>query len=146
MESKLSRIKTAIAYLKGKEIIVNQNDIVKAIGYSKSTVSMALNGKEKYFTDSFIDKFASTFNINKVWIHSGTGEMVESENGKIQPSPEEKKPESPSTGTNQVIQLQQKLIASQEERIKLLEKDLKECKEELFFKDKPVPRDNELKS
>lgn len=77
MSSKLSRIQKAIAYLKGQQVIIRQQDIVDRMGMNKSTVSMAINGNEKYLTDSFIERFSETFDFNKTWIIEGEGEMLE---------------------------------------------------------------------
>ena len=73
---KLKRIKEAIAYLKGIQIISFQKDIVKKMGVNKSSVSQALNGHEKYLTDSFIEKFASVFELNEEWLLTGEGKML----------------------------------------------------------------------
>ncbi|MEM1337309.1 MAG: helix-turn-helix domain-containing protein [Bacteroidota bacterium] len=80
MESKLARILEAVAYLKGKRIIRTQKDVAEAMGYNKSTISMALKGDDRYFTDSFIEKFSNTFNVDKNWIETGTGSLDNTNN------------------------------------------------------------------
>ena len=75
--TKLNRLKKAISYLKGREIIFNQKDIVEKMGVNKSSVSSALRGNEKYLTNSFLIKFCNTFNcINYNWLITGKGNML----------------------------------------------------------------------
>jgi hypothetical protein len=74
---KLERLETAIAYLKGKRIIRNQQDIADVMEFNKSSVSQAIQGNEKYFTDSFLKKFCVSFSeINPDWLLTGKGEMI----------------------------------------------------------------------
>lgn len=74
--NKLERIQKAVAYLKGSQIITKQQDIVDKMEVNKSSVSLALKGNEKYLTDSFISKFAETFNINPDWLLKGEGFLL----------------------------------------------------------------------
>lgn len=77
---KKDRIQKAIAYLKGRQIINTQNDIVLAIGGNKSNVSSAINGDERYI-DGFIKKFSDTYRyFNIEWLQTGEGEMLKKEN------------------------------------------------------------------
>ena len=57
METKLHRIKKAIAWLHSKEIITKQKDVAAAMQMNVSSLSRALNGDEQYLTDSFLEKF-----------------------------------------------------------------------------------------
>ena len=52
IKKRLASIQAAVRYLKGQGIITKQQDIVDKTGYTKSTVSLALNGNEKYLTES----------------------------------------------------------------------------------------------
>ncbi len=79
----LKRLKKSIAYLKGREIITKQQDIVDAMGYNKGSVSQALSNKNGYLTEEFVKKFANTFNLNHVWLLTGEGEMLNSTNGNV---------------------------------------------------------------
>jgi hypothetical protein len=72
----LFRLKKAIAYLKGQQKIHNQQDIVNALGYNKSSVSQALNNRKNYLTEDFVKKFCKTFDINHEWILFGIGNML----------------------------------------------------------------------
>jgi hypothetical protein len=74
---KLERLRTAIAYLKGKRIIKSQQDIANAMDFNKASVSQAMQGNERYFTDSFLKKFCVSFNeINPTWLLTGKGDMI----------------------------------------------------------------------
>jgi len=84
-KSKLERLQEAIFYLKGKGIISKQQEIVEKMGYSKSAVSQALNGRENYFTDSFIKSFNKAFDniFNEEYIIEGVGELLMKDEAKI---------------------------------------------------------------
>jgi len=88
MGYKLDRLLEAIAYLKGKRKITTQKAMAEAMEYNKSTISMALKGDERYFTDSFIEKFCATYGINKVWIDTGEGEIDTNINTNISKEPD----------------------------------------------------------
>ncbi|MDR1673083.1 MAG: helix-turn-helix domain-containing protein [Bacteroidales bacterium] len=73
----LDRLKKAVAYLKGRQIIKTQQDIADAMHFNKSTISSILNGDEKYLTESFLIKFCDTFNeINRDWLINEEKGMV----------------------------------------------------------------------
>lgn len=56
----------------------NDTDLASKIGYTKSSFSQIINGKVP-ISDKFIDKICiSNENINKVWILSGEGQMINS--------------------------------------------------------------------
>lgn len=75
--NKVDRLSKAIAYLKGKQIIAFQKDIVALMGMNKSTVSLALKGDKRYLTDRFLQKFCNTFpQININWLLKGEGSVA----------------------------------------------------------------------
>ena len=77
MDNKITRINTAIAYLKGVGKISYQKDIVAAMKADKTTVSLALRGDERYLTDSFLARFSETYTeINVDWLLTGKGKML----------------------------------------------------------------------
>lgn len=78
IKKRLASIQAAVRYLKGQGIITKQQDIVDKTGYTKSTVSLALNGNEKYLTDSFIKEFNKAFEglFNEKWLLTGEGKML----------------------------------------------------------------------
>lgn len=76
----LNRLNDSIAYLKGKKIIKTQQDIVDKLGYNKSSVSQALNGKNGYLTKDFLKSFTDGFpEINYNWLLNGETEMFNEE-------------------------------------------------------------------
>jgi len=78
METKLHRIKKAIAWLHSKEIITKQKDVAAAMQMNVSSLSRALNGDEQYLTDSFLEKFNRAFNypFSQSWLINGEGVML----------------------------------------------------------------------
>ncbi len=75
---KHERLQAAIKYLKIMGDISIQQDIVDRMKANKSTVSLALNGNDKYLTNSFLHKFNFAFGctFNEDWLISGKGEML----------------------------------------------------------------------
>jgi plasmid maintenance system antidote protein VapI len=72
------RLKKAIDYLKFNNNIKNQDDLAEKMEYNRSSVSQAINGDERYLTDTFILNFCRKFkNINEEWIRTGSGEMLQ---------------------------------------------------------------------
>lgn len=78
IKKRLASIQAAVRYLKGQGIITKQQDIVDKTGYTKSTVSLALNGNEKYLTESFIKEFNKVFGslFCDQWLLTGEGKML----------------------------------------------------------------------
>lgn len=75
---KLDRIKDAIRYLMVIGEISKQQDIADIMRMNKATVSSALNGNKRYFTNSFIKKFNFAFHcvFNEEWLIDGVGSML----------------------------------------------------------------------
>lgn len=55
---------------------INQEQLGKAIGISKSGISAIENGTRNV-TEKHIKLIANAYNINEEWLRSGTGEMFE---------------------------------------------------------------------
>jgi len=74
--SDLKRIRKVINWLLFNDCAINDNDLALKMGYTKSSFSQIVNGKVPV-SDKFIDKMISfDKNINKVWIISGIGSMI----------------------------------------------------------------------
>lgn len=75
-------IRLAFQYLRSKGIVHTQQDVADKMGVKKENISRAFNGKEKYYTPSFLTRFnavfGNIFNIN--WLQTGEGEMLSSAN------------------------------------------------------------------
>ncbi len=83
---KKERLEKAIAFLKGKQIIVTQQDVVDKMGWNKSNTSSAINGNSRYLTDKFIARFCQSFSeISESWLKNGEGEMLKNENMEEKP-------------------------------------------------------------
>lgn len=78
METKLHRIKKAIAWLQGQGVVSKQKDIAATMQMNISSLSRALNGDSQYLTDSFLERFNRAFNypFNQAWLINGDGEML----------------------------------------------------------------------
>lgn len=73
-----NRLNQAYHYLKGLMLISNQQDLADKMGYSRSSISKALNGYEDYLTESFMMKLYQTFQnvFNENWLLTGEGSML----------------------------------------------------------------------
>lgn len=83
----LLNIKEAVNYLKFQKGFKTQKAIANELGYKATNFSSALNGDERYLTDNFVEKFCSTFNINKNWLQTGEGKMLKSDLKKYSEEP-----------------------------------------------------------
>lgn len=75
-------IRLAFQYLRSKGIVHTQQDVADMMGVKKENISRAFNGKDKYYTPSFLARFNAVFgdifNIN--WLQTGEGVMLSSTN------------------------------------------------------------------
>ena len=71
------RIKKAFEYLRFQGLAGTQDEVAQKMNRQRTNVSSALNGKERYLTDSFIRAFCKAFDvINPEWLINGEGEML----------------------------------------------------------------------
>lgn len=75
------RLKQAYHHLKGAGLIDDQKDLADKMGYSRTSISKALNGYEDYLTESFVIKLHQTFSnvFSKEWLLTGEGDMLKSD-------------------------------------------------------------------
>lgn len=76
-EKAFERFKQSFEYLKSKGKIHKQQDLCEPLGIVKSHISEFCNGKEKYFTEGNLRKFAKAYAelISEEWLVNGTGQM-----------------------------------------------------------------------
>ena len=55
-KDRLTRLKDALNLLRLQGVVRTQNDFAELLGYSRSVVSAALNGKENYLTENLVQK------------------------------------------------------------------------------------------
>ncbi len=65
MSTKVEFLQNKVAYLKGIRKIKTQKDIAISMDMNVNTISQALKGNDKYLTDSFLQKFCKTFEIDE---------------------------------------------------------------------------------
>ncbi|MDR0681792.1 MAG: hypothetical protein LBG15_08100 [Dysgonamonadaceae bacterium] len=81
MKNKLDRLNCLIGYLIfiGKLSVLSiQKEIIAKTNKNKTSVSMALNGDERYLTDKFIERVNSAFGslFNNEWLTKGEGKPL----------------------------------------------------------------------
>ena len=74
-------IKKVVSYLIGESILSASNyqkEIADKMGTSYKSVNSAINGNDKYLTDSFLKKMNKAFDnmFNEEWLLTGSGEMI----------------------------------------------------------------------
>lgn len=80
--NKKFRLKDAYDYLYKVGEVHSQKDVAEKMGATAPNVSSALKGVESVLTDKFISRFADAFpSINKVWLLTGEGEMLNADEG-----------------------------------------------------------------
>lgn len=75
--TKQERLRKVFDYLVFSGHFSTQGDFANIIGTNKTNLSSAMNGNEKYLSDSLFGKIAATFpEINTQWLLRGEGEML----------------------------------------------------------------------
>ena len=71
-------IKEAFEYLRSNGEAHTQQDVANKMGISKTNISRAFNGDEKYLTKSFLERFNEAYNniFNYDWLVTGEGEKI----------------------------------------------------------------------
>lgn len=70
-------IKKAFDYLVFKGDVTTRADFADAISYNRTNLSSAMNGNEKYLSDSLMGKIAQAFPVfDKNWLLTGEGTML----------------------------------------------------------------------
>ena len=74
------RIRKAINWLIFQELAENERALANLMGYTKSSFSQLVNGKVP-LSEKFVKKLCSLDpNINEVWIMTGEGNLLNSDN------------------------------------------------------------------
>jgi len=75
MNKKLDRLNAVIELLKFQDVIHNQSDIARHLGYNRpGTISEIVNGKIP-LTTKFLHAFCNYYGVNKDYIEKGAGEV-----------------------------------------------------------------------
>lgn len=113
----VERFRKAYDYLYESGAIHTKKDLAEKMKVSRGSVQYAYAGNESYLNESFLKKFAKTFEaINLDWLLTGEGEMLK----KVQ--------EAPKTNgmTNSSDENISKLLEQNKELIDVLKKSLEE--------------------
>ena len=113
----VERFRKAYDYLYESGAIHTKKDLAEKMKVSRGSVQYAYAGNESYLNESFLKKFAKTFEaINLDWLLTGDGEMLK------------KAQEAPKTNgmTNSSDENISKLLEQNKELIDVLKKSLEE--------------------
>ena len=80
-EQVFERFKQSFEYLKDRGRIHKQQDLCEPLGIVKSHISEFCNGKDRYFTEGNLKRFAAAYKdyINEEWLLTGKGTMAKPE-------------------------------------------------------------------
>lgn len=86
-DSAFARFRQSFDYLKDSGVLHKQSDLCNALGIGRSHVSEFYNGKEKYFTEGNLRKFAAAYSdyINEDWLLDGKGQMEKADRRSTRP-------------------------------------------------------------
>lgn len=86
-DSAFARFRQSFDYLKDSGVLHKQSDLCNALGIGRSHVSEFYNGKEKYFTEGNVRKYAAAFSeyLNSDWLLYGTGQMEKADRRSTRP-------------------------------------------------------------
>lgn len=75
---RIEKVKCAYKFLYDKGLVHSKNELAEKMGMSRTSVSLAVNGDEKYATDSFLRKIFETFPgiFNPGWLLNDEGSMT----------------------------------------------------------------------
>lgn len=75
--SAFARFRQSFDYLKDSGVLHKQSDLCNALGIGRSHVSEFYNGKEKYFTEGNVRRYAAAYSdyISEEWLLTGEGRM-----------------------------------------------------------------------
>lgn len=73
-----ARFRQAFDYLKSRGALHKQSDLCEPLGLGRSHVSEFYNGKDSYFTEKNLRRFAAAYSdyISEEWLLTGEGEMA----------------------------------------------------------------------
>lgn len=76
-EQAFARFRQSFDYLKDIGILHKQSDLCEPLSIGRSHLSEFYNGKDRYFTEGNLRKFAAAYSdyINEEWLLTGEGEM-----------------------------------------------------------------------
>jgi predicted transcriptional regulator len=115
--NKLKRVKKLVNWLIFNEYAENDAGVAKKIGYTKSSFSQIMNAKVP-LSNRFIDKLCSVDeNINKVWVNTGQGEMLQGAEPAAQQPAAVKEPAAPPPAGGDVIAIYKELLRERDEKI-----------------------------
>ncbi|MBQ9658533.1 MAG: helix-turn-helix transcriptional regulator [Clostridia bacterium] len=155
--TELERLNKVIKWLIFSDFVENDKDLADKLGYNKTYLSQIFNGKVA-LSDNFIEKLIDLDpNINKVWIKTGTGNMLKSDshhiitqtvkaNGNISNAGNNninipiQTTASENIGDKNIIKELRSIIKDKENTINLLSEELKANREELKEKTSHINR------
>lgn len=83
LSPEILRLRKVISWLIYEDYAKNETNLAETLGYNKSSFSQVVNGKVP-LSDRFLNKlYIFNTNINKNWIRTGEGTMLESDESSI---------------------------------------------------------------
>lgn len=123
MSNKQKRLQEVYEHLRRWYDIHTQTDLANSLRYSRNSITLALNGNEKYLTDKLFQNicevFPGVFNLD--YLLTGNGKLLLD---RQEPEPETQQPIDHSSLINALLASKDETIASHERTIAALERQI----------------------
>jgi transcriptional regulator with XRE-family HTH domain len=146
IKTKKDRLHEVYEHLRAYHGVHTQNELAAIIGITKSAMSAAMNGNEKYLTNNLFKKICAAYQgeFDLDYLLSGEGELLATDFGKSTPPPSvQQSVIDPSSMVNAIIAANNSAIATKDELISAKEEMIEGLKRELRGKDKLINANEE---
>ena len=141
IKTKEDRLHEIYEHLRAYHGVHTQNELASIIGITKSAMSAAMNGNEKYLTNNLFKKICAAYQgeFNLEYLLTGEGELLDTDFGKSNPSPSvQQSVIDPSSMVNAIIAANNVALATKNELIESKENEIAGLKRELRTKDELI--------
>lgn len=144
IKTKEDRLHEIYEHLRAYHGVHTQNELAAIIGITKSAMSAAMNGNEKYLTNNLFKKICAAYQgeFNLDYLLTGEGELLAADPGKSTPSPfVQQSAQSvidPSSMVNAIIATYEGALATKDELLSAKEETITGLKRELRDKDELI--------
>ena len=132
IKTKEDRLHEIYEHLRAYHGVHTQNELASIIGITKSAMSAAMNGNEKYLTNNLFKKICAAYQgeFNLEYLLTGEGELLDTDFGKSNPSPSvQQSVIDPSSMVNAIIAANNVALATKNELIISLRQQLQQLQQ-----------------
>ena len=141
IKTKKDRLHEIYEHLRAYHGVHTQNELAAIIGITKSAMSAAMNGNEKYLTNNLFKKICAAYQgeFDLDYLLTGEGELLATDFGKSTPPPSvQQSVIDPSSMVNAIIAAHNGALAAKDELISAKEETITSLRRELRTKDELI--------